>query len=378
MLSLEPRARAQTAGYFGGHIVLGLVSASLGPTLPWLAAKLASEPEALGLLFTARGVGYLLGTLACGSLYDRRPAHPLLILAIALLAASMAAVPFMPSRAALLGLMLVVGGGQGLLDVGNNTMLVRIHGAKVAPYMNALHCFYGVGAMISPMIVDAAGVLDSAYWILALTLLPAAAWLVVAESPTVHATTAVEAEQGPRHAVVVAAFFVLFLFCQGAESGFGGWIYVVAGELGFSDAQSAQLLSGFWGAFTIGRVLSIVVATRVAPSLMLTIDLLGAMASVAVLLLARGSAGVWVGSLALGLSLASVFPAALALAGERVRLTGAVTSRLFVGASLGTITVPWLLGLCLQLGPQALLLAILLDLAIAALIFLLIALRLRT
>jgi FHS family Na+ dependent glucose MFS transporter 1 len=171
---------------------------------------------------------------------------------------------------------------------------------------------------------------------------------------------------------------VLFLFCQGAESGFGGWIYVVAGELGFSDAQSAQLLSGFWGAFTIGRVLSIVVATRVAPSLMLTIDLLGAMASVAVLLLARGSAGVWVGSLALGLSLASVFPAALALAGERVRLTGAVTSRLFVGASLGTITVPWLLGLCLQLGPQALLLAILLDLAIAALIFLLIALRLRT
>lgn len=378
MAPLEPRARAQTAGYFGGHIALGLVSASLGPTLPWLAAKLASEPEALGLLFTARGVGYLLGSLACGRLYDRRPAHPLLITAIMLLAASMAIVPLLPSRAALLGIMLVIGGAQGLLDVGNNTMLMRVHGAAVAPFMNALHCFYGVGAMISPVIVNAAGGLDSAYWILAMSLLPAAGWLAMCASPVVPRPAASHTTRdGSKHTPILSAFVLLFLFSQGAESGFGGWIYVIAGERGFSDGAAANLLSSFWAAFTIGRVLAIVVATRVRPKWMLTIDLLGALASTTVLLTVPGPTGLWLGSLGLGLSLASVFPAALALAGEYLPLTGAVTSSIFVGASVGTITMPWILGESFVLGPQAPILAVLLNLASATAVFVLIVTRMR-
>lgn len=370
--------RAQTAGYFGGHIVLGLVSASLGPTLPWLAAKLATQPEALGLLFTARGVGYLLGSLACGRLYDRQPAHPLLITAILLLAASMAAVPFLPSRVAVLAIMLIVGGAQGLLDVGNNTTLMRVHGAKVAPFMNALHCFYGVGAMISPVIVDAAGGLDSAYWILAMTLLPAAGWLAMVASPTVpEPATSPTANEGSTHAPILAAFVLFFLFCQGAESGFGGWIYVIAGERGFSDGAAAKLLSSFWATFTIGRVLAIVVATRVRPKSMLTIDLLGALVSATVLLTVPGSTGLWLGTLGLGICLASVFPAALALAGESLSLTGAVTSRIFVGASVGTITMPWIIGESFALGAQAPMLTVLLNLASATAVFVLIVTKLR-
>jgi FHS family Na+ dependent glucose MFS transporter 1 len=381
MPPLEPRVRAQTAGYFGGHIVLGLVSASLGPTLPWLAAKLASEPEALGLLFTARGVGYLLGSLACGRLYDRRPAHPLLITAILMLAACMATVPFLPSRAALLGIMLIIGGAQGLLDVGNNTTLVRVHGATVAPFMNALHCFYGVGAMISPVIVAAAGGLDSAYWILAMSLLPAAGWLAMCASPIVSkppTNPATHDEPDPTATEkVLGAFVVLFLFCQGAESGFGGWIYVIAGDRGFSEGDAAKLLSSFWATFTIGRVLAIGIATRVRPKWMLTIDLFGALVCTTVLLTVPGPTGLWLGTLGLGLSLASVFPAALALAGEYLPLTGTVTSRIFVGASVGTITMPWLIGESFVLGGQAPILAVLLNLACATAVFVLIVTWLR-
>jgi FHS family Na+ dependent glucose MFS transporter 1 len=378
MAPLEPRARAQTAGYFGGHIVLGLVSASLGPTLPWLAAKIACEPEALGLLFTARGVGYLLGSLACGRLYDRRPAHPLLTTAILLMAASMATVPFLPSRIALLGVMLIIGSAQGLLDVGNNTMLVRVHGAKVAPFMNALHCFYGVGAMISPVIVNAAGGLDSAYWILAMSLLPAAGWLSMVASPIAAppATSSATRDESS-HTPILAAFVLLFVFCQGAEAGFGGWIYVIAGDRGFSDDAAARLLASFWAVFTIGRVISIGVATHARPKWMLTIDLLGALASTTVLLILPGPIGLWLGTLGLGLSLASVFPAALALAGETLLLTGTVTSRIFVGASVGTITMPWLIGESFTLGASAPMLTVLLNLASASAVFVLIVTRLR-
>jgi FHS family Na+ dependent glucose MFS transporter 1 len=378
MSSLDARARAQTTGYFGGHIVIGLVSASLGPTLPWLAAKLATEPEALGLLFTARGVGYLLGSFASGRLYDRRPAHPLLILAIVLLAASMATVPLAPSRAALLGIMLVLGGAQGLLDVGNNTMLVRVHGAKVAPFMNALHCFYGVGAMISPVIVNAADGLDSAYWILAMSLLPAAGWLAMCASPILPEPAASSTTHDQtKHTPILAAFVVLFLFCQGAEAGFGGWIYVIAGNRGFSDDAAASLLSSFWAAFTLARVLAILISTSVRPKRMLTFDFLGALASTMVLLTVPGPTGLWLGTLGLGVSLASVFPAALALAGETLPLTGTVTSRIFVGASAGSLTMPWLIGESFSLGAQAPILAVLLNLAAATAVFVLIVTRLR-
>ncbi|MFV8756204.1 MFS transporter [Nannocystaceae bacterium ST9] len=372
-------SRRQTTGYFGGHVVLGLVSASLGPTLPALAAGLHRDPESLGLLFTARGLGYLLGSLACGRLYDRRPAHPLLITAIVMLAASMAVVPWMGSRAGLLAIMLVIGGAQGLLDVGNNSTLVRVHGPKVAPFMNALHCFYGVGAMISPVVVEAAGSLAWAYAALAIALLPAALWLIFVPSPTTSRTSASASEgedvAAPPRPAIVAAFVVLFAFCQGGEAGFGGWIYVIASDAGFDEGAAARLLSSFWAAFTLGRVLSIVVATRVRPAHMLAADLLGSLLGLGVVLLVPGAIGLWLGTLVLGLALASVFPAALSLAGTHVELDGAVTSRIFVGASVGTMAMPWLIGESFVLGPRAPMLALLLDLLIAAGVFVAIVTR---
>lgn len=380
--SIGSRVGAQTAGYFGGHVVLGLVSASLGPTLPALAARLATEPAELGLLFTARGLGYLLGSLACGRLYDRRPAHPLLVLAIAVMAAGMMAVPFASSSISLLVIMLVIGGAQALLDVGNNTSLVRVHGPKVAPFMNALHCFYGVGAMISPVVVDAAGGLVLAYWALAMAMLPVAAWVVLIPSPSLiprpsPSSSPSESSERDDRRSVIGAFVLLFALCQSAEAGFGGWIYVVASSAGFSEGGSARLLSGFWAAFTAGRVLGIVAATRIEPKTMLGFDLLFSLLCLGLLVCVPGPQGLWVGTLGLGLALASVFPSALALAGRYVTLTGSVTSQIFVGASVGTTLMPWLIGHSFALGPQAPMLVLWIDLALASVVFMLIVTRLR-
>lgn len=365
---LDERTRLQTAGYFGGHVVLGLVAASLGPTLPALAASLSTVPASLGLLFTVRALGYLLGSILCGRLYDRRAAHPLLALAISLLAASLCLVPLMPNRAGLLAIMLVIGGGQGVLDVGNNTTLVRVHGAAVAPYMSALHCFYGVGAVASPFVIDAAGGLGWAYVSLALASLPMAAYLLLVASPPlpVPATAGSDASKYP--IAVLLAFVVLFLFCQGAEAGFSGWIYVIAQQVGFGDTAAARLLSGFWATFTCGRVISILIATRVRARHILALDLIASMLGVVLMLVWSSPTGLWVGTLALGFALASVFPAALALAGEFLPLSGSVTSRIFVGSSLGALSMPWLLGHALDLGPQAPLVLILANLAGATLV----------
>jgi fucose permease len=211
-----------------------------------------------------------------------------------------------------------------------------------------------------------------------MSLLPAAGWLSMVASPIAAppATSSATRDESS-HTPILAAFVLLFVFCQGAEAGFGGWIYVIAGDRGFSDDAAARLLASFWAVFTIGRVISIGVATHARPKWMLTIDLLGALASTTVLLILPGPIGLWLGTLGLGLSLASVFPAALALAGETLPLTGTVTSRIFVGASVGTITMPWLIGESFTLGASAPMLTVLLNLASASAVFVLIVTRLR-
>lgn len=369
----DARAWANTFGYFGGHVVLGFVSASLGATLPALALALGCAPAQLGVAFTARGLGYLLGSLGCGRLYDRRPAHPLIGSAILLLALGTIAVPFMPTRGALLGLMLGIGAAQGLLDVGNNTTLVRVHGERVAPFVNALHCSYGVGALVAPLVIEAAGALVLAYLSLALAMLPFAVLVLAQASPPVpvptHASTST---REPVRASVLWAFVLLFVFCQALEAGFSSWLVVMAREAGFDERAAAGLLSGFWMAFTIGRVLAIGLATRVSPQRLLALDLAASLVCVGLLAL---PGALPIASLGLGLALASVFPVAFTLAGHHLPLHGSVTSRLFVGASVGTMAMPWLLGHALALGrivPLALLLG---DLALAGAVLLYLSTR---
>jgi fucose permease len=253
-----------------------------------------------------------------------------------------------------------------------------VYGPNVAPFMNALHCFYGVGAMISPVIVDAAGGLVAAYAALALALLPVAAWVAWIPSPSlIPSATKGESNESNDRPLAVGAFVLLFALCQSGEAGFGGWIYMVATDAGFHERAAARLLSGFWAAFTVGRVLGILAATRIDPKRMLGVDLLGSLLSLAWLVAIPGPVGLWIGTLGLGLALASVFPSALALAGRYVTLTGSVTSRIFVGASVGTTMMPWLVGRSFALGSQAPMLVLLIDLALASVVFVLIVTRLR-
>ncbi len=60
-------------GYYAAFVVLGLATASLGPVLPRLAEQVAVSLGSISLLFTARSLGYLTGSLGSGRLYDRVP-----------------------------------------------------------------------------------------------------------------------------------------------------------------------------------------------------------------------------------------------------------------------------------------------------------------
>jgi FHS family Na+ dependent glucose MFS transporter 1 len=377
--SLERTGRiSKTIGYYVAFIALGLITASLGPTLPGLAENTRSQLGEISFLFTARSLGYLLGSILGGRLYDRVPGHPLMAAVLFVMAAMATLAPLIPLLWLLAVVLLILGMAEATVDVGGNTLLVWVHRHKVGPFMNGLHFFFGVGSFLSPIIIAQAvlvgGNITWAYWALAVLILPAAIWLLRWPSPAAQVASKDDSTEDPPQVnpLLVALIALFFFLYVGAEVGFGGWVFTYAVTLDLSgETTAAYLTSAFWGALTIGRLLAIPIAARVRPRSILLSDLLGCLASVGVILLWPDSlTALWLGAFGLGFSMASVFPTTISLAERRMTITGRVTSWFFVGASIGGMSLPWLIGQLFEpVGPRAMMFAILVDLVVAVGVF---------
>ena len=348
-----------------------MASAALGPSLPGLAEHTRSRMAEISILFVARSSGYLGGSLLGGRLFDRIAGHPVMAVGLALMAGTLVLAPLLTSRWLLFVLILVLGIAEGVVDVGGNTLLVWIYRDRVGPFMNGLHFFFGLGAFLSPLIIVRSmlwGVgIAFGFWALALLQLPAALWLARLPSPAASVEAPGEASGGVKWRPLTLIILFFFLY-TGAEVSFGGWIFSYAVALGLSsEAVAAYLTSAFWGGLTAGRLVAIPLAVRFPPRTLLLADCIGCLASLVVLVLSPHSlVAAFLGTCGAGLCMASIFPSALALAQGRLRITGQVTGWLFVGASAGGMTLPWLIGQFFEsVGPRATMGILLIDMAAA-------------
>lgn len=332
-------------------ISLGLAMASLGPMLPFLAANVSVSIGQISFLFTASSLGYLTGSAGGGRLFDRFKGHRLMILALTLMILMATLIPLVPLFYLLLPVMFLFGLGQGTLDVGANVNLLWVFQSRVGPFMNALHFCFGVGAFLSPIIIHnvmnlAGGALTWPYWVLAVLFLPGMVGLGFLRSPE---NPEKEESSGNTHTIdtrLVLLMMLLFFLYVGVEVGFGGWIFTYAIEVRIaSESAAAYMNSIFWGALTLGRLLSIPLAKRLAPSRLLIGNFGFAILFLGVIIIWPTTAlVVWVSSAGLGLALSSVFPTLLALGESRMKITGRVTGFFFLGSSLGGTLLPMLMG----------------------------------
>ena len=106
------------------------------------------------------------------------------------------------------------------------------------------------------------------------------------------------------------------------------------------------MTSTYWGALTVGRLLAVPIAAYVPPATFIAVDLLGACLAAGVFLLVGTPAAPVVSavSVAMGLSLASIFASTLAVAETRMPFTGRRASLCIAGASTGEVVLPLLIG----------------------------------
>lgn len=379
--AIQPHARRQTLGYFALFVYLGLGAAVLGPTLPALAAQTRTPLESMGLLFLTGSAGFTVGTVLGARLFDRVPGHLTLGLAQIFSGVMLVLIPLAPWFWLLLLIVAAKGVADGMINTGGNTLLVWTHGDRAGPYMNGLHFFFGLGAVLSPLLVGRVIEIPGGYrwvfWALALIAgLVSARLLTLRGDPRlarpVDPATGSHAPGTPLlHPVVISAMVFLF-FYVGGEIAFGGWVFTYATRLNLATAAgAAYLTSAFWFAFTVGRLLSIPMATRFTPQAIVLTALAGALACLAAVMAVPGSSLVlWAVALGLGFCLAPIYATGFTLAGQSLQLTARVSGVILLGDSLGGMVLPWLVGpLIGRAGPRALMVLVFASLVCCALAF---------
>lgn len=349
--NLDPLDRKRLLTYVISYFSVGIGVSWLGPLLPFLGENLSVSFGQMSFAFTAQNLGYLIGSLGGGVLYDRVKSHRLMALAVMIMMLTGILIPLMPWFYSLLIVLFFFGLGVGTLDVGENLNLVRIFQSRVGPYINGVHFVFGVGAFLTPLIISTVlawtgGRLTWAVWMLVLLFIPGLFGLITLESPSNLSSEGSIDEDQTLNYGLIATFILLIFFAVGVQIGFGGWIFTYVSELGIAGITTASLITSvYWGCVTLGRLIAIPISKKASPGAMLLFNFICLVFVLVFFLIWPLSPVVmWVGSAGMGLATSILFPTSLSFAKTKIHMTGRVTGLFFLGASLGMMLLPLVLG----------------------------------
>ncbi len=342
----------------GVYTAAGLSLSSLGPSLPSLAAHVGQPVATVGAQFAAFSLGTVLVQLAAPPLGARFGQRAVLGLGALMLGLGMIGESLSGSLALLLAFALLGGLGFGCVLVAGVLLVARLYPERGASALNLVNLFFGVGAIMGPLVAELArarfGAPEVALILGAVVLIALAPLLALASEAAVVAGQAAAAGPVPWGTVLLLG--LLLLVYSGTEIAVGGWatLYLEM-SAGMAPASVALALSGFWLALTAGRALGALLGLRIG-----TLALLGGSLTLillaAVLLLATvGQASASVLALALlGLGCGPVFPTTMAMVTAISGGRSAAASLALAVGNLGAGSIPPLLGVVLnESGPRA-------------------------
>lgn len=251
---------------YASFISLGLPDAVLGAAWPVMGKELAVPDGYAGLLSMTAAGGTVLSSLLADRVLYRFGTGRVTAFSVALTAAALLGHSLAPSFGWLLVLAAPLGLGAGAVDTGLNNFVALHYSAR---HMNWLHCFWGVGAMLGPLVLAGVlekpggwrtgyGILSGLQWALvAVLVLTLPLWKRFERGP-------VQQERAPRP--VPGAVLRLpgapeqmlsyFFYCA-IESTTGLWVasWMVSAR-GVAAATAAGWVSLYYLGITAGRFLS--------------------------------------------------------------------------------------------------------------------------
>ncbi len=336
----------------GGMFVFGIVLAILGALfgLPAMRERLGINLAQQGDIFLLLFFGVFLSTVFVGPAIDTIGHKWVLTFSAALVAAGLLLLAAATGYAAALAGAFVLGFGGGGLNTSCNALVSDIYPEKRGTMLNLLGVFFGFGALFIPLltavILDFVGPVQLLQIAATLATLCFIAYAVLRFPPAresgAYAPLGILKVAGYPGVLLLA--FLLF-FQSGNESSIGGWTSTYVGSMGADPRAATWVLSGYWGAMMVGRILGAKLLEKMTKPALVLASAIGSAVGALVLLLSGSIAMMAAGAVIIGLSFAAIYPTVLAIAGDRYQhKAGSIFGLLFAIGLLGGMAFPWALG----------------------------------
>ena len=353
-------AELQVGLAFFAFILIGANDGALGVLIPSMRLHYGVDKATIGLLFLFQTVGYLVAAFNSGLLVEKLGNRRFLVLGVVSFLLGVGTLSLMPQFMVILIMMLPLGFGVAIIDAGLNTYIASM--PRNAALLNYLHAFYGIGALLGPLIASTILAIrwgwNSVYilWIgMSLVLLIGFQLVFREQNISQREDTATRPESNVLVAALsvpmvwIAALFMLIYV--GAEVSVGSWTYSFLTEERHAPILLAGwMVSGYWIGLTLGRLTLARVTLRIGSERLI----LGCLVGVVI-----GGLFVWllpvyavsaVGLGLIGFSFGPIYPTTIALISNKVssRILPSVIGFMVSLGSIGAAICPWLAGLLAQ------------------------------
>jgi fucose permease len=348
---------------FFSFALLGANGGAVGVVLPSLSTYYNIDKSVVGLLFLTSSVGYFFSAFSSSLLLEKLGLRTFLIVGASAFLLGAFTLGIKPPFTIVLTTRFFLGFGMAIIETGLNAYAVAL--PRHTSLLNTLHAFYGVGALIGPVVAAAILALqwgwNSVYLTWSLLGIPLLIGFAIVFSHEIPRSKTGKVEGTSTGNVWVAAIRLpivwwasLFLLLYvGIEVSLGSWGYSFLVEGQHQQAfLSSLIVSGYWFGLTLGRFTLSDIAGRLGLGNvgLIYACMAGILIGVLIIWLFPFEFFAAVGFCFIGFSLGPIYPTTVAI------MPGLVSSRLVPSAIgflvslsiLGIALFPWLAGVLAQ------------------------------
>ncbi|GII02730.1 MFS transporter [Planobispora takensis] len=329
----------------------GLMCGSMTVRLPALSDELGLSEASIGVTLLVWGLGALVTMQSMRGVMTRFGSRSILRVGAPLCAVTLAVVAFAPTFPLLLVAVGLFGLAFGALDIAMNAQGSTVERAHGRPLMNGMHAGWCAGAISAGLLgtaAIAAGLSVTAHLtLIALLALPASVALSRTYLPDPAPETASESGTRRRMPAVVYLLGVIAFCAFMVEGTVADWNGLYLRDvLGAPEALAAAGYPVFEAGMLLGRLAGDRIRTRFGPRMMIAASGLATAATFAVVITSASPVLAVAAMLLVGLSVATVSPIAISLAGAATDNPGpaiAQTGALgYAGLLLGPVVIGFL------------------------------------
>ncbi|WP_299091587.1 sugar MFS transporter [uncultured Metabacillus sp.] len=313
-------------------ISLGLPDSLLGAAWPVMQSDYGAPLETAGFLFMTIAGGTIISSLASGKILKRFGTGNVTFVSVLMTAAALLGFHFAPSIIWLIICAIPLGLGAGAVDAGLNDYVATHYKAH---HMSWLHCFWGVGATLGPIImaqfISEGNSWRNGYFVISgiqfalvvILLFTLPLWNRVTKNSNLTLTEETEDSKGvinaedaedvkPLQIKGVKLALASFLFYCGVEATMGLWgSSFLVNVKGLSAATAAGWVSFYYAGITIGRFITGFITFKMTNRTLIQLGQIIALIGAVILILPLPSIFSLIGFIIVGLGLAPIFPCML-------------------------------------------------------------------